>query len=55
MNMLIAALSPFDTTVIVLAVVGGLHAIVFFMKIVRFFVGELRDELHEWRKLFRGG
>ncbi len=44
-----------DTAILALAVIGGLHALVFALKITRFFAAELRQELQEWRKFFRGG
>lgn len=44
-----------DVTVVLLAIVGVFHTAVSFLKVIRIFAVELRDELHEWRKFFRGG
>jgi hypothetical protein len=42
-------------TVVVLAIIGAFHGSISILKIIRIFATELRDELHEWRKFFRGG
>jgi hypothetical protein len=44
-----------DYAVVFLAVVGAFHATISLLKLTRLLAIELRDELHEWRKFFRGG
>jgi hypothetical protein len=44
-----------DYVLVFLAVVGAFHTLISLLKLVRFLAVELRDELHEWRKFFRGG
>ena len=47
--------SHLDHAVILLAVVGAFHTTTLFLRVVRISAAELRNELHEWRKFFRGG
>jgi hypothetical protein len=41
------------TVVLLFAIVGAVHTLVLFSRVLRIFAHEVHEELQEWRKFFR--